>query len=136
MTGRWDCWEVPTSLCVDGGHSGGRLHLDNPKHGIQLLKCVRQHLIQQCIHSSPSVFLNLNAGHAYSVRRLKHLLSRCCTLLLFNKIPFHPKSQTQLPGGVGRRHMVLKCLGVVLQSSAEVEREFTAEDPLEFWDDG
>lgn len=46
------------------------------------------------------------------------------------------KVRQKLPGGVGRRHMVLKCLGVVLQSSAEVEREFPAEDPLEFWDDG
>lgn len=32
MTGRWDCWVVPTSLCVDGGHWGGRLHLNNAKH--------------------------------------------------------------------------------------------------------
>lgn len=46
------------------------------------------------------------------------------------------KSNKKLPGGVGRRHMVLKCLGVVLQSSPEVDREFPAEDPLEFWDDG
>lgn len=41
-----------------------------------------------------------------------------------------------IPGGVGRRHMVLKCLGVVLQWSAEVDKEFPAEDPLEFWDEG
>ena len=46
------------------------------------------------------------------------------------------KSQGELPGGVGRRHMVLKCLGVVLQRSAEVDRGFPAEDPLVFWDDG
>ena len=39
-----------------------------------------------------------------------------------------------LPGGVGRRHMVLKCLGVVLQWSAEVDRGFPREEPLEFWD--
>lgn len=39
----------------------------------------------------------------------------------------------RLPGGVGRRHMVLKCLGVVRQRSAEVVR---GEDPLEVWDDG
>lgn len=42
----------------------------------------------------------------------------------------------RLPGGVGRRHMVLKCLGVVRQRSAEVVRGFPAEDALEFWDDG
>lgn len=30
-TGRWDCWGVPISLYVDGGHWGGRLHLDNNK---------------------------------------------------------------------------------------------------------
>lgn len=29
MVGRWDCWEVPTGLCVDGGRWGGRLHLHN-----------------------------------------------------------------------------------------------------------
>lgn len=27
MEGRWDCWGVPTGLCVDGGRWGGRLHL-------------------------------------------------------------------------------------------------------------
>lgn len=26
--GQWDCWGVPTNLCVDGGHWGGRLHLE------------------------------------------------------------------------------------------------------------
>lgn len=48
----------------------------------------------------------------------------------------NPRVKEILPGGVGRRHMVLKCLGVVLQRSAEVDRGFPAEDPLEFWDDG
>lgn len=32
MTDRWDYWGVPTSPCVDGGHWGGRLHLDSGKH--------------------------------------------------------------------------------------------------------
>lgn len=62
---------------------------------------------------------------------------RCLSIL-------HPKGEKtsflkysqfgeRLPGGVGRRHMVLKCLGVVRQRSAEVVR---GEDPLELWDDG
>lgn len=29
--GQLDCWGVPTGLCVDGGHWGGRLHLNNKK---------------------------------------------------------------------------------------------------------
>lgn len=57
----------------------------------------------------------------------------CCK---FNKMLLNPRVNEILPGGVGRRHMVLKCLGVVLQRSAEVDKGFPAEDPLEFWDDG
>lgn len=55
---------------------------------------------------------------------------------LFQNKTADPCVKVVLPGGVGRRHMVLKCLGVVLQRSAEVDRGFPAEDPLEFWDDG
>lgn len=61
-------------------------------------------------------------------------------LLFIKKISVFTHLQSangrDLPGGVGRRHMVLKCLGVVLQRSAEVVRAFPAEEPLEFWDDG
>lgn len=57
-------------------------------------------------------------------------------MLQFHKMLLNPRVSEILPGGVGRRHMVLKCLGVVLQRSAEVDKGFPAEDPLEFWDDG
>lgn len=57
-------------------------------------------------------------------------------MLQFHKMPLNPRVSETLPGGVGRRHMVLKCLGVVLQRSAEVDKGFPADDPLEFWDDG
>jgi len=39
------------------------------------------------------------------------------------------------PGGVGRRHIVLKCLGLVLHRSVEAD-SVPGEVALEFWDEG
>lgn len=78
---------------------------------------------------------DLNIRHVLRVLRpVKSELSLIKKISEFTHLQL--AKERELPGGVGRRHMVLKCLGVVLQRSAEVVRGFPAEEPLEFWDDG
>lgn len=59
-------------------------------------------------------------------------------LLLTDAISTHLKNKFHMvfsPGGVGRRHIVLKCFGLVLHRSEEAE-SVPEDGALEFWDAG